>query len=190
MASQKSSGKYYPETEAGNVFIGSTIVGGKAIMLSTATSVTNVMLWNSSVTKNAVLLKATIGFTSGTLAVGEFGLGGAVGLGAVEGTGNPMAAFTDGVAETDFKNAKMGGGQSSVMRFSVGATASTLTTASTALVWFGASLEDASAISLPVVSYDFDGTVIVTPGSAVFFVGSIAQTALCTCSLTWAEVTI
>ncbi len=185
-----SSGKYYPEAALGQVFIGSTIAAGKAIPISTATSVTGGCLWNTSTTHNAVLLKATVGFTSGTLAVGQFGLAGDVELGFAEGTGAPMAAFTEGVFGTDFKNAMMGSGNGSRMKYSPGATATTLTAASEAIVWFGASLEDASAIALPVISFDFDGTVIVTPGSAVFICGSVAQTALCSTSLSWAEIPI
>lgn len=185
-----SSGKYYPEASLGQVFIGSTIAAGKAIPISTATSVTGGCLWNTSTTHNAVLLRATAGFTSGTVAVGEFGLAGDVELGFNEATGAPMAAFTEGVFGTDFKNAIMGQGNSSRMKYSPGATATTLTAATEAIIWFGASMEDASAVVLPNVDFDFDGQVIVTPGSAVFICGSIAQTGLFTTSLVWAEVPI
>ncbi len=184
-----SNGKYYPEASAGMVFIGSTIAAGKAIALSTATSVTGACLWNTSSTHNAVLLRASGFFTSGTIALGEYGLAGDVELGNNEGTGAPMAAFTEGVFGTDYKNAVMGGGNVSRMKFSPGATATTITAASEAIVWFGNGHTSATATSNPgVISYDFDGTVIVTPGSAVWFCGSVAQTALITTSLTWAEV--
>ncbi len=185
-----SSGKYYPETAAGRVFIGSTIAAGKAIALSTATSVTGACLWNSSTTHNAVLLRATAGFTSGTIALGEYGLAGDVDLGFAEATGAPMAAFTEGVFGTDFKNALMGRGNGSAMKFSPGATATTLTAASEALLWFGATHASATATAQggTLIDFDFDGQVIVTPGSAVWFCGSVAQTALITTSLVWAEI--
>jgi len=186
-----SSGKYFPEAAAGRVFIGSTIAAGKALALSTATSVTGACLWNTSTTHNAVLLRATAGFTSGTIALGEYGLAGDVELGFAEGSGAPMAAFTEGVFGTDFKNALMGKGFGSQMKFSPGATATTLTTASEALLWFGSYHSSATATSnAGATNFDFDGQVIVTPGSAVWFCGSLAQTALITTSLVWAEIPI
>ncbi len=184
-----SSGKYYPEAALGQVFVGSTVVAGKALALATATGITGGCLWNTSTTHNAVLLKAAIGYTSGTIALGQYGLAGDVDLGFAVGTGNPMAAFTNGTFGTDYKNVLMGKGNSSTMQFASGSSTTTLTTASEALVWFGSSHVSATNIDYRVV-YDFDGTVIVTPGSAVWFVGSIAQTALCTTSLTWAEIPI
>ena len=187
-----SNGKYYPETAAGKVFIGSTVAAGKAVALATATSITGGCLWNTSTTHNAVLLRATAGFTSGTIALGQYGLGGDVDLGFAEGTGAPMAAFTEGVFGVDFKNALMGKGNSSLMKYSPGATATTLTAAAEALIWFGATHTSATATAQggTKIDFDFDGQVIVTPGSAVFFVGSVAQTALVTTSLVWAEVEV
>ena len=68
-----SSGKYFPETRLGNTFIGSTAAAGTAYPITTGTAGT-FGLWNTSSNKLAVLHKLTVGFTSGTIALGTVGL--------------------------------------------------------------------------------------------------------------------
>src|SRR3990167_2421373 len=109
-----SSGKYYPETAAGNVFIGSTAVGGVAFPISTGTAAT-FGVWNTSTTKNAVLLKLTVGYTSGTIALGEIGLADVYATQVAEASN--ISAFTVGGGGTTFRNGIIGGGKASSMRF-------------------------------------------------------------------------
>lgn len=181
-----SSGKYFPEASAGNVFIGSTAVAGTSTPLSTGTAMT-FGLWNVSTTKNAVLLKFNAGFTSGTIALGEFGLTNIAG-GAQVATGGNITAFTDGVIGTTIRNGIIGAGNSSVMRFTPSAAT---VVAGTACYWMGAAHEGATGVGPGAqITHDFDGQLIVPPGQAVFVVGSIAQTGLFTMSLSWAEVNI
>lgn len=178
-----SSGKYYPESSAGRVFVGSTAAAGTAFPISTGTAVT-FGLWNTSNTKNAVLLDFNAGYTSGTIAIGEFGLANQF-CGYAIGTAAPLSAFTDGTP----KNGLVGYGAASAMRFTP--SLATLTAGGTALLWMGGSNEIATAS--PGVSnmhYDFDGKVIVPPGQLVFICGSVAQTGLFTMSLAWAEIDI
>ena len=178
-----SSGKYYPETAAGNVFIGSTAAAGTAFPISTGTAVT-FGLWNTTTTKNAVLLDFNAGYTSGTIAIGEFGIANQA-CGFAIGTAAPLSAFTDGTP----KNGLAGQGSASAMRFTP--SAATLTAGGTALLWMGGSNEIATAApGVSVMRYDFDGKIIVTPGQLVFVCGSVAQTGLFTMSLSWAEVPI
>lgn len=181
-----SSGKYYPETASGNVFILSTAVAGVTSPLSTGTAMT-FGVWNTSTTKNAVLLKLNIGFTSGTIALGEWGLTNING-GAQVATGGNITAFTDAVLGTTLRNGIIGGGNASVMR----ATPSAATVvAGTACYWMGGAHEGATGVGPNAnFSHDFDGNVIVPPGQAVFVVGSIAQTGAFTMSMSWAEVNI
>jgi hypothetical protein len=40
------------------------------------------------------------------------------------------------------------------------------------------------------LGYEFDGSVIVTPGQLIFVASSIAQTGVYTMSMAWAEVDI
>lgn len=178
-----SSGKYYPEVAAGKVFIGSTAAAGTAFPISTGTAVT-FGLWNTSSSKNAVLLGLDVGYTSGTIALGTLGIANQY-CGFAIGTAAPLSAFTDGTP----KNALVGAGNGSNMRFTP--SAATLTAGGTALMWLGKGIESATA-GLGVFDghYDFDGKVIVPPGQLVFVCGSIAQTGLFSMSLSWAEVDI
>lgn len=178
-----SSGKYYPETAAGNVFIGATAAAGVALPISTGTAVT-FGLWNTSSSKNAVLLHLDIGYTSGTIALGEFGLANQA-CGFAIGTAAPLSAFTAGTP----KNGLIGQGGASAMSFTP--STATLTAGGTAVKWLGRSIESATAgLGVFSCSYDFDGTLIVPPGQLVFVCGSVAQTGLFSCSLTWAEINI
>lgn len=176
-----SSGKYYPETAAGAVFVGSTAAAGTAFPISTGTAVT-FGLWNNNPNKNAVLLTLDVGVTSGTIALGEIGIANQY-VGFNIGTAAPLSAFTDGTP----KNGLLGNGNASGMRFTP--SAATLTAGGTAFKWLGKMIESATA-GLGVFDghYDFDGGVIVPPGQLVFVCGSVAQTALFTMSLMWAEL--
>ncbi|MFA5898355.1 MAG: hypothetical protein WC829_04500 [Hyphomicrobium sp.] len=170
----------YEDIKAGNIFIGSTAVAGVALPISTGTAVT-CALWNTSVNRNATLLGVAIGYTSGTIALGEFGIANQF-VGTTVGTGAPMAAATAGTP----KNAFLGSGASSTMTFIPGT--ATLTAGGTAAMWLGKSIESATA-GLGI----FDGyrmldvPLVVPPGQVVFLCGSVAQTAIFTCSLMWRE---
>ena len=178
----KTQGKYFPDVAAGNVFIASTTAAGVALPISTGTAAT-VGVWNTSTTKNAVLLYANIGITSGTIALGVYGLAQQY-CGFNIATGAPCSAVT-AVAP---KNALLNSGKSTAMT-SFSATATV--TGGSAAVWFGKSHESATPVGgIFDCSYQFDGSVIVTPGTMVFLCGSVAQTGINTCSLAWAEVDI
>lgn len=178
-----SSALFYPDVASGSVFVGATAAAGTAFPISTGTAVT-FGLWNTSTTKNAVLIDLDVGVTSGTIALGVLGLANQF-CGFAIGTAAPLSAFNAGTP----KNALLGG-PSSVMSFTPAAT-TTLTTGGTAVKWLGKSNESATA-GLGVFDghYEFNGKIIVTPGQLVFVCGSVAQTALYTMSLTWAEVNI
>lgn len=178
-----SSGKYYADTAAGNVFIGSTAAAGTAFPISTGTAVT-FALWNTSSNKNAVLIDLDVGVTSGTIALGVLGIANQY-AGFAIGTAAPLSAFTDGTP----KNALLGNGNASSMRFTP--SAATLTAGGTAVKWLGKANESATpGLGVFDGHYEFDGKIIVPPGQLVFVCGSVAQTGLYTMSLTWAEVLI
>ncbi len=176
-----SSNPYYADVLAGNVFIGSTAAAGVALPIATGTAVT-CALWNTSITRNAVLLGVTYGVTSGTIALGEIGLANQA-VGNAVASGGPITAATAGTA----KNALLGAGTSSVMTF-VPATA-TLAGGGTACLWLGKSIESATA-GLGI----FDGVswlpvpLVIPAGQIVFLCASVAQTALITASMIWEEV--
>ena len=177
-----SSGKYFPEASQGNVFIGSTAAAGVAAPISTGTAVT-FGLWNTSSSKLAVPLTLNIGYTSGTIALGEWGVANQA-VGYALATAAPLSAFTDGTP----KNALLGSGRASSMRFTP--SAATLTAGGTACLWLGAAQESATA-GLGTVggfTYDFNGQLIVPPGQLIFVCGSVAQTGIFTMSMSWAEI--
>lgn len=177
-----SGGKYFTEVSQGRVFIGSTAAAGVAMPISTGTAVT-FGIWNTSTTKWAVPLWLSVGFTSGTIALGEFGVANQD-CGYALGTAAPLSAFTGGTP----KNALLGGGNSSVVQFTP--SAATLTAGGTAVKWLGASNESASAGTGIVGGFyhDFDGSLIVRPGQLLFACGSVAQTGIFTMSMGWAEI--
>lgn len=179
-----SSGKYFPEAAQGNVFIGSTAAAGVAAPISTGTAVT-FGLWNTSTTKYAVPLVLAVGYTSGTIALGEWGIANQA-CGFAIGTAAPLSAFTAGTP----KNALLGGGKSSAMQFTP--STATLTAGGTAALWMGPANESATA-GLGTVggfNYDFNGQLIVAPGQLIFVCGSVAQTGIFTMSMSWAEIDI
>lgn len=177
-----TGGKYFSETSLGRVFIGSTAVAGVAAPISTGTAVT-FGIWNTSTTKWAVPLFLSIGYTSGTIALGEWGVANQD-CGFAIGTAAPLSVFTDGTP----KNALLGASGTSVMRFTP--SAATLTAGGTACKWLGPANESATA-GLGTVGgfyHDFDGGLIVRPGQLLFVCGSVAQTGIFTMSMGWAEI--
>lgn len=130
-----SSGKYYPEAAQGNVFIGSTAVGGTAFPISTGTAAT-FGLWNTSPNKVAVLLKLNVGYTSGTIALGEIGIANVYATQVA--TGSNITAFTDGVVGTTIRNGIIGAGKAPTMRFTPSAAT---VVGNTAAYWTGESIE-------------------------------------------------
>ena len=171
----------YTDVLAGNIFIGSTAVAGVALPISTGTAVT-CALWNTSINRNAALLGVAVGYTSGTIALGEFGIANQY-VGNAVNSGGPLTAATAGTP----KNAVLGAGAASTMTF-IPATA-TLAAGGTAALWLGKSIESATAGLGIFDGYRWlDAPLILPPGQIAFICGSVAQTALFTCSMIWAEV--
>jgi hypothetical protein len=178
----RSLAKWYPEVKAGKVFIGSTAAAGTAFPISTGTAVT-FGLWNTSTNKDAVLLALNVGYTSGTIALGEIGIANQ-NVGFAIGTAAPLSAFNAGTP----KNALLGYGNASAMSFCPAGT-TTLTAGGTAAWWSGYSIESATAgLGIFRAQIDIDGQIVVPPGQLAFVCGSVAQTGVFTMSLVWSEV--
>src|SRR3990172_2208163 len=164
-----SSGKYVSEVAAGRVFIGSTAAAGTAFPISTGTAVT-FGIWNTDPGKYAIPLWS-LGFANQN-------------VGYAIGTAAPLSAFNDGTP----KNALLGGGNASSMRFCPAGT-TTLTAGGTAAMFSGHSIEFATAGNgIFGWNLDFEGSIIIPPGQLFFVCSSIAQTALFSMSIAWAEV--
>ena len=173
---------------SGNVFGISTVVAGLAIPISTTTSPI-MALWNPAGSgKNAVLLRYTYGYVSGTTVAGAIGFTYQVNAGNTVATGAVYTAFN---AATPF-NALLGGGNVSAMRSSAAAT-NTLTAASTnTFLYIGgeSALISSTAMNGYTFVYDFEGSIIVPPGVTIYPVGTAASGALIAQSLWWIEVPV
>src|SRR4030067_2854410 len=125
-----SSGKYVSEVAAGRVFIGSTAAAGTAFPISTGTAVT-FGIWNTDPGKYAIPLWFKGGYTSGTIALGSLGFANQ-NVGYAIGAAAPLSAFNDGTP----KNALLGGGNASRMRFCpAGSTTLTAGGSATMISW-------------------------------------------------------
>jgi hypothetical protein len=176
-----SLGKYHDQVKLGRVFIGSTAAAGVALPVETGTAVT-FGLWNITPNKVAVPLSIHMAYVSGTITVGGFGIANQ-NAGYALATAAPLSAFTDGTP----KNAKLGDGNASSMRFTP--SGATLTAGGTRCYLLGSAHEIATAgPGVSIVEHDFDGRLLVMPGQLIFPCFSIAQTGVFSISMAWAEV--
>lgn len=182
-----SGGKYISEVLNGRVQLLSTAAAGVALPIATGTGIT-FGVWNTNPNMNAVLLKLSGGYTSGTIALGTLGISTQY-VGFATGTGAPLSAWTAATPGTNLKNALTGAGQAATMAYT--ASAGTLTTGGTATLWTGPSIESASAgTGLFGLNLDYDGMLGISPGYVAFVCSSVAQTALFSLTLAVAEVPI
>lgn len=180
------SGRYALDTLLGQVFIGSTASGGVTVPAFSNTAAV-FALWNPFGSgKNAYLMYLTIGFVSTTAAPSNFALGYQNGVGSQVATGGPVTAATVVAPVNGF----LGAGNASVTKF-VPATI-TLTAGCSFLMTTGTSqlTTTGATTSAPYfTSYtDFQGSVIIPPGSLVVVGGNVATTTVCDMSLVWEEV--
>lgn len=176
-----SGGKYATETALGRVFIGNTAAAGVAVPVETGTAVT-FGLWNTSVDKYAIPLWLSMAYVSGTITIGGFVIVNQY-CGFALATAAPLSAFTDATP----KNALLGSGASSAMRFT--GSAATLTAGGTRVYSLGFGQQIATAgPGFGQSSHDFDGRLIVPPGQMIFLGETIVTTALYNVCMAWAEV--
>lgn len=181
-------GKYYSRAIRGQVFIGNTPAAGVAVQKYDGTAPTFV-LWNpANSAKNVELLKINVGMMAlGTRTVTGLQLQALTGCGSAIGTGLPFSAFAK--TPTAVYPATITGYSSSCFFCNAGTV--TLTAAGTVFYVLPFSYDNASAGSHPVMTYDFDGTAILPPGTAVYVAGDIlAPGSTLGISLIWAEIPV
>jgi hypothetical protein len=182
-----SLGKYYDQINSGNTYIMSTAAAGTALPIITGTAGT-FALWNCTSTHNAVLHRISIGFTSGTIALGEFGLGSL--LAPTSAIGTTVSAFATATPGQTVKNAKLGAGNQPRMQVGTAATITFAASQAFPYFWLGASHESATPSGgVFGAIYELEG-LVVGPGQLVFLGGSVAQTGLFTVSMQFSEVPI
>ena len=185
-------GKWYQQAVRGNVYYMSTVAAGLAVPIETTTAPL-VMLWNPAGSgKNAELIRFSAAQVSGTSVGTPVGLQGIINAGASTAGTSAISVFARNVFNTNTYNAVLGGPNNSVMNSSSQGT-NTITAVTRWLhTMFGTSaMVSTSQTNNPVVvNYDFDGTLILAPGTAVFVAATAASVALFAQTLVWAEVPI
>jgi hypothetical protein len=178
-------GKYYTQTYRGNVFVGSTAIGGVALTTSVTTAQV-FMVWNPLGSgKNIVPINTTIGYVSGTGVAANLGYSYLTGMGSNYSVAGGCSAATL-VAPV---NMNLGSGVVSVAKF---APATATVIAPTYLRSMGVSQLALTAATTTAAQWvsrdDFDGHVIIGQGAAIFVIGVASITSLFDISMVWAEV--
>ena len=191
-------GKYYTQAYRGNCFTLSTVGAGLAIPISSTTS-PNLVLWNPAGSgKLAVPTRYVAGATlNATTVQGSINLLAVFNAGSAIATAAPFSAFAQAALGTNLFNGMLGGGNVSVMK-SAATVTNTLTAASVTIAACLGILSPstvagavAAQAGSPAIVYDFDGTLIIPPGVAVYVAMSgAASTALVMQTLSWEEVPI
>lgn len=181
-------GKYYEQASSGCLWYVSTVAAGLAVPISSTTAPT-VMLWNPSGSSvNAVLARLNLAYVSGTSVATALGLAFAANVGANTATAAPITAFNQSAVGTNLFNGLLGSGHVSKIRSSANGTNTV-----TAGTWFYTIAGESALIATTAmnpysVDYDFEGQVIVSPGTAIWLVGTAATGALLAQTLSWIEV--
>lgn len=188
---QTLHGKHYEDCLAGRVFSHTPTPAGLAIPIFTGTALAGGMpIWNPDGSGvNIELISASINRASGTAAVGSYGLMARLDVGSQLTTGSEVTAF----AETTPVNGFLGGGNKSRARSSnagtVTVTAGVAAEFTRAL--FGSGIEaDTHTNGISYLFHDFDGTIIVPPGTLVWLAGKLASVALYNSTIVWKEIPI
>lgn len=164
---------------AGNGFVGCAPVAGVTIPVANSTAQT-FALWNPAGSgKSLVLGKLQLNAISATTpTLGGWVLGALFNAGSSVGT--PISAFTATVP----LNCIVGAGKTPIGKFSLAAT----TTALTTFYSLGMSREAVTVTVGPLImTYDFDGQVIVPPGTLIALNNTTVQTQPWQPSLSWVE---
>ena len=167
-----SSATYYTDTYNGNVFIGSTAVGGVKPPATNATAQTYA-IWNPLGSgKNIIPLAIDVGFVDTTSAAGNICLSYQTGMGSQVATGAAVTAATL-VAPL---NAYLSAGNSSIAKFAPASL--TLGAGSTFLMTLGFNqlVTTAATTSAPGWTWHWEGNgrLIVPPGVGIFITGATA----------------
>lgn len=178
----------YNLARQGKLFTGNIAAAGVVLPIY-SNNTQQVGLWNPAGSNvDLVLMNIALTLVDTTGAAAGFVLGQLTGLGSAVATGTNITAFTETAAVSDYP----GGGFTSVAKFGQGATITVVGSAVTIKRHLGLNqlvLTPATTGAMQwSASIDFAGEVVVTPGSAIFLAGNIAQLAKWAGSLSWAEV--
>ena len=188
------NGKYYTDNYRGNVFFASTAVGGLAFSIYSNTTFIGLVMFNPAGSgKNLVPIRTTISapLVAAATAGSQFGYAFLAGCGSAPATGSPIAALTSTTPiRGQGNNPGVGGAGiqgSSVALFGLGATLTSALTwgRNSALTWY-AGVTNANIVNQGLIE-DFDGSLLIPPGSAMFLTTSVLAGSSAAASMSWAE---
>lgn len=184
---QQSAGRWYHLAKQGRVFTGNSAAAGSVLPIYSATAQV-FGLWNKAGSGvNAVLCNLAASYVDTTGAASGFVLAVVKDAGSATATGG-ISAFTAGTPERGLIGSGSGGNlvaftpsaatvpAPTILRH-LGVNQLVLTAATTGATTFG-------------FNVDFDGDLVVAPGTAIFLAGNIAPLSKWAASVTWAEVSV
>jgi len=185
---QQLHGKHYEACLAGRVFSHVPTPLGLAVPIYTGTALAGGMpIWNPSNSNvNVELISLAMGKASGTSAFGTMVLMHRNNLGVDLATGSEITAF----AETTPFNGFLGKGQASRVKSSNAGTCTVTAGVAEEAIrsFYGTGVAaDATTGGLDGFIHDFDGTVIVPPGTMVWAACTKASVALYCTTFVWRE---
>ena len=182
----------YQLVKTGRVFHGTTAAAGVLLPASTASSSgTTFGLWNpAGNTYNASILSLRVGWASSganLAAPGTILYNALTGAGSIVASGGPISAYTTKTAT----NALAGSGTVSTMLFA-GSSTITSTVLGTIVGGTGMSVLTSSSTVTTAPQFelvdDLNSMWVVPPGTFFYLTSSVAQTALLSFEMIWAEL--
>ena len=178
---------WYGLAKQGRIFTGNIAAAGVILPIYSNTT-QQVGLWNPyGNTKDLIVKNIALTYVSGTGAAAGFTIGYLGNAPAAVGTGLAITAFTETAAVPGYGST---GNLAQSAKFGQGATLTVSAPSLLRQLGLNQTVLTAATTSSPQwqTSFDFDGDLVVTPGSAIFLAGNIAQLSTWTGSITWAEV--
>lgn len=175
------AGKYYQEALAGQLFIGATAVAGTTIPVQATNLVSTFTFWNPAGSGvNMELVRYTLGLTTATTVVGDISIYAQSQVGSAVTAPGTLTAGT-------IRPGLLGGSASSQISFYTAATLVNTTGTNFFRMVTVAGPGAVTANNVLPINYDFDGSMIVPPGTLITTAGFAAQTAAMDQTLTWIE---
>lgn len=178
----------YNLAKQGKIFTGNIAAAGVVLPIY-SNNTQQVGLWNPAGSNiDLVILRMALTYVDTTGAAGGYVISQLTGLGSAVATGTNITAFTETAAVSEYQ----GGGFTSQAKFAQGATITIVGSAATVKRNVGLNQLVLTATDATTAGFrtdlQFDGDLVVTPGSAIFVAGNIATLAKWTGSITWAEI--
>lgn len=180
----QAHGRLYTQAVNGNVFIGSTLVAGTIIPISTATAATFVLYNPLGSGVNLELVSYTLGISVVTVIASP------VGLGFSSSVGGAVAVPTS-VTTTTVRNGLLGAGKAAQGLIYTVATVVATTYFKTLFNFTATNATAGNALGPASYTYNFDGALVLSPGTLIQTCGLVApSTSASTQDFVWIETPV